>query len=82
MLIAYCVCDFLFHGSPSMLSENMTSQCLKQYEIQRIVLGASSIFYENSSKCDKSVKFGIKLYYTLLNKKKRQIRPHLGIYAE
>ena len=28
-------------------------------------------FYENRSKCDKSMKLGIKLYYTIVNQKRQ-----------
>ena len=33
--------------------------------------GGKSLFYGNRSNCDKNVKFGTELYYTLLNKKDR-----------
>ena len=39
-----------------------------------IVQAVRSDFYENRSKCDKSVKLGIKLNYTIVNQKDRDTR--------
>ena len=33
MLIAYCFCDFLFHGYPCMTKQNVMLQCRKKYGI-------------------------------------------------
>ena len=48
---------------PDVLSKNMTSTV----EIQTIVQSVSRDFHENRSNCDKSVKFGTKLHYIIIN---------------
>ena len=46
-----------------------------------ILQAVKSDFYENRSKCDKSVKFGTKLHHTMLNKKKDQDTRNLDSFA-